>query len=122
MAIKKDQFVITNSKTCRLIVSNLIILLHLGVALKWVLEQWLNPVNPYPPIWKFVFIYYCITLFTACVLFVIHFSLLKKETISLLNSGIHVEQTVNSKGELVRYEKVITAKDTIDYVKPVSSS
>ncbi|OXA49633.1 hypothetical protein Fcan01_15554 [Folsomia candida] len=62
-------------------------------------EQWFSSVNPSPPIWKFVFIYYCITLFTACVLFVTHFSLLRKETIRLLNSGIQVEQTVNLKGQ-----------------------
>lgn len=74
------------------------------------LEQWFSSVNPSPPIWKFVFIYYCITLFTACVLFVTHFSLLRKETIRLLNSGIQVEQTVNLKGELARVWKILLGR------------
>lgn len=102
LAINKDKFVVTNSNKYQSIVSTVVVLLHLGVVLNWLLEQLFSPVNPSPPIWKFVFSYYCITLFGACVLFLTQFTLLRVETIRLLNSGIHIEQTINSKGE---YEK-----------------
>ncbi|OXA54613.1 hypothetical protein Fcan01_11137 [Folsomia candida] len=68
------------------------------VVLKWLLDQWLEPVNHSIPIWKFVLMYYCLTLFSATVAFTVHFTWLKGETIFLLNSALQVERNVKSKG------------------------
>lgn len=100
--ITKGTFVLTNLNQCWRILSTFIILLHIAVVLKWLLDQWLEPVNHSIPIWKFVLMYYCLTLFSATVAFTVHFTWLKGETIFLLNSALQVERNVKSKGEFCR--------------------
>lgn len=101
----REKFVLTNSKKYQRLWSTLGVLLHWSVALKWVLNQWIYPSNPPSPIWKFVLMYYFIILLAADVAFVIHLSLLKDETIFLLNSSIQLEQAF--KGQIIKNTLVI---------------
>lgn len=63
--MKGQKFGNKKSKMFERAITTLLIMLHLGVALKWLLDQWFYPQSPPSPTWKIVFIYYCITLFCA---------------------------------------------------------
>lgn len=95
----KQRFVLTNANKRRGILAVLILLLHLGIILKWVLDQWLNPVNHSRTIWKFVLMYYCVTVFCTIMVFIAQLTLLKEETISLLNLALQIERDSSAKGE-----------------------
>ncbi|OXA54299.1 hypothetical protein Fcan01_11279 [Folsomia candida] len=97
----KGKFMITNSTKYHRLTAILAIVLHLLVVLKWVLDQWLYPPRPAPPIWKYVLMYYFITLFAAIAAFIVHVTVLKKETIFLLNSALQIEQNSKSKGNYI---------------------
>lgn len=95
--IYKNTFMTEPNKRLR-ITSNLIILLHLAPPLKWIFDQWLYPGSPASPTWQFVLIWYGIILFAVILVFTAHFTLLKGETIFLLNSSLQIEQDFNTKG------------------------
>lgn len=97
--ISKDIFVITKDNKGRRLAAILVLLLHLAVVLKWVFDQWFAPVNRTAPIWKFVYIYYCMTLFSAVVVFIAHITLQNGETVSLLNTALQLERDSKSNGE-----------------------
>lgn len=100
-SINENQFATTNSKRYQRVSSTLVILLHLAVTLKWRLGQWVYPDNQSPiSTWKLVYIYYCITLYVAVLIFIGHLAFLKEETIALLNSAMQMEREVNAKGEV----------------------
>ncbi|OXA54994.1 hypothetical protein Fcan01_11268 [Folsomia candida] len=99
--LKKGKFIIRTSTKCQRLTAILAILLHFVVALKWVLDQWLYPKSPASPIWKYVLMYYCIILLEAIGAFIVHISLLKEETVFLLNSALQVEQDSKMKGNSI---------------------
>ncbi|OXA37729.1 hypothetical protein Fcan01_27555 [Folsomia candida] len=89
---------VKNSKNHRHVFLTLAILIHTAVVFNWLLEQWWYPAEHVAPTWNFVFMYYCITLFSGVMVFVIHLTYLKEEVIFLLNSAQKVEQDLNMKG------------------------
>ncbi|OXA54307.1 hypothetical protein Fcan01_11277 [Folsomia candida] len=105
--LKRGKFIITTSTKCQRLTAILAILLHFVVALKWVLDQWLYPKSPASPIWKYVLMYYCIIFFGAIGAFVVHISLLKEETVFLLNSALQVEQDSKMRGNSIVHKYYI---------------
>ncbi|OXA54308.1 hypothetical protein Fcan01_11276, partial [Folsomia candida] len=99
--LNRGKFVLPNLTKCQRLVAILTILLHLVVVLKWVLDQWLYPTRPPSPTWKFVLMYYFITLFAAIAAFIVHVNFLKEETVFLLNSALQIEQDSNMKGNCI---------------------
>lgn len=99
LKISKKQFVITNSP--KGLASTVVIVLHLAVVLKWFLAQWLNVTSPPSPTWNFVLMYYYLTLFSAVLVIIVHFKLVKEELVLLLNSALRVDQDYNEKGEFI---------------------
>lgn len=98
--VKRHRFMITRIRKYHTICFIVVSVLHMTVALKWFMKQWLYPSSE--PVWEFVYIYYCITLFVAGILFTTQFTLLKNETVILLNSGVQIEHSFNLRGRLVR--------------------
>ncbi|OXA49295.1 hypothetical protein Fcan01_15678 [Folsomia candida] len=87
-----------NSNKSRRTFLYFLIILHLMVILKWLLDQWLYPVNPPPETWKFVLMYYCLILFVTSVVIVAKYTIHNNETIFLLNSALQIEQDVMVQG------------------------
>lgn len=98
--ISKKLFAIINSKKIQRIFSYLLILLHLAIILKWLLDQWLYPVKPTPPTWKFVLMYYCAVLFATGVVVGAKYTIHNNETVLMLNSALHIEQEFMIQGGL----------------------
>lgn len=101
VTIHKGTFVLTGANKCQRILATSVIC-HLLVVLKWVLDPWFSRVNRSSPVWKLVFMYYFATLFGAIVIFIAHITLLKEETVYLLNSAMQVERASQAKGEFSR--------------------
>ncbi|OXA49501.1 hypothetical protein Fcan01_15713 [Folsomia candida] len=97
VTIHKGTFVLTGANKCQRILATSVIC-HLLVVLKWVLDPWFSRVNRSSPVWKLVFMYYFATLFGAIVIFIAHITLLKEETVYLLNSAMQVERASQAKG------------------------
>lgn len=97
--IHGKNFVIVTSRKFQRVSAILVLLLHLFVSLTWVIDQSRYPSNPPAPTWKFVLMYYCITVYASLVIFIITCSVRKEETVLLLNSAVQVEQNFISKGE-----------------------
>lgn len=106
--IHEGSFVHTNANKFRRLLAFSVILLHLAVVVKWVLDQWLNHVDE--PIWKFVLMYYYVTLACAVIGFTAHLTWLKSETVSLLNSAIQVERDSRGKGEFCKLKTIFVVK------------
>lgn len=98
--LNRGKFVITNATKSQRLCAISGILFHLVVVHKWILDQWLNTTSTTPPIWKFVLMYYMITLLAAISAFIVHVTLLKEETVFLLNSALQIEQDTKLNGKV----------------------
>lgn len=106
----KGTFVVTGKNQCRRISAVVVILFHLAVVLKWVLDNWLDTGEHSSPIWKFVLMYHCVSLFSSIMAFIVHITKLKGETIWLLNAALQIERDCRAEGEFLFWCVLLTLR------------